>query len=99
MKHCSLVLLAVSLIALDLYSPSKSRAQTYTESVLYSFAETPSGTAAPGKLVMDSAGNLYGTSLTSGPRVKNCAESCGTIFELSAKGVFSTLYQFGGGAI
>jgi len=91
-------LLAVSLIALDLYSPSKSLAQTYTESVLYSFAETPSGTAAPGKLVMDSAGNLYGTSLTSGPRVKNCAESCGTIFELSAKGVFSTLYQFGGGA-
>jgi uncharacterized repeat protein (TIGR03803 family) len=43
---------------------------------------------------MDSTGNLYGTTLAGGSRVKTCAESCGTIFELSAKGVLSTLYSF-----
>jgi uncharacterized repeat protein (TIGR03803 family) len=47
---------------------------------------------------MDSAGNLYGTTLTGGSRVKSCAESCGTIFEFSAKGVLSTLYSFTAGS-
>jgi uncharacterized repeat protein (TIGR03803 family) len=65
-------------------------AQTYTESVLYNFPD--SGFLFPTTLVMDSAGNLYGTT-TYGP----IADDFGTIFELTTGGVFSTLYTFAGG--
>jgi uncharacterized repeat protein (TIGR03803 family) len=58
-------------------------AGTYTDKVLYSFGATATdGTYPLGALVMDSAGNLYGTaSLDTGPY--NCGlTSCGTAFEL-----------------
>ncbi len=97
MKRSSLAFLAVSIFALGLCLPGKLLAQTYTESVLYSFPEGPSGSQGPGKLVRDSAGNLYGTTLAGGPTNKTCAKSCGTIFELSANGVFTTLYTFKNG--
>ncbi len=85
MKPCSLTVLAVSLIALVVYSPSKSLAQTYTESVLYNF---PSANLGPSNLVIDSAGNLYGVTYLGG------TYGVGSIFEVSAGGVFSTLYSF-----
>ena len=68
-----------------MYSPSKSLAQTYTESVLYNF---PSANLGPSNLVIDSAGNLYGVTYLGG------TYGVGSIFEVSAGGVFSTLYSF-----
>lgn len=51
---------------------------TYTEKLLYSFAGPPNDGKFPTGLVMDSSGNLYGTTITGVTSV-NC---CGTVFEL-----------------
>jgi uncharacterized repeat protein (TIGR03803 family) len=84
-----LLLLAFAAIAVH--------AQTYTESILYNFPLSPAGYYPhPGSLVMDSAGNLYGTA-GGGGSCNNNQSSCGTIFKVSAVGVFSTLYNFEGG--
>ncbi len=85
MKGCSLSLLAVSLFALVLYCPSNSLAQSYTESVLYNF---PSANLAQSNVVLDSAGNLYGLTYSGG------TYGVGSIFEISASGAFSTIYNF-----
>jgi uncharacterized repeat protein (TIGR03803 family) len=102
LKDCSLTLLAVSLFALAVFFPRNLPAQTYSESVLYSFARNQSGVENqnPGSLVMDSAGNLYGTTAFGGSLGDGCYTDtpCGTIFELSSKGVFSTLHKFRGGS-
>ena len=51
---------------------------TWTENILYRFAER----AGPvGGLVLDPAGNLYGTTVYGGNL--NCLPGCGTIYELS----------------
>jgi uncharacterized repeat protein (TIGR03803 family) len=67
-----------------------SYAQTYNESILYNFPLTTTGFFPhPGSLVMDSAGNLYGTTEKGG-------RCCGTIFRFSNGGVFTNLYSFTG---
>src|SRR5580692_7011185 len=86
MKPRAIALLAAWLIALLVYCPSKSLAETYTETVLYNF---PSGNAtSPSNIVLDSAGNLYGVTYSGG------TYGVGSIFEVSAIGVFSILYSF-----
>ena len=61
-----------------------------TESVLYSFGATASDGAGPvGGLIVDSAGNLYGTTVQGG------AKHHGTVFKISAAGTESLLYSFG----
>lgn len=64
--------------------------QGWTESVLYSFSNA-SGDYPSDTLVIDSSGNLYGTTLNGGPG------SAGTVFELSPSGggwTYSVLYSF-----
>jgi uncharacterized repeat protein (TIGR03803 family) len=62
------------------------------ESVIYSFA-APGGTGplSPyfASLLMDSAGNLYGTTASGG------TNDTGTVFKLSASGTESVLHSFG----
>jgi uncharacterized repeat protein (TIGR03803 family) len=57
---------------------------TWAENILQSF-ETPtandSGSAPLSGLILDSAGNLYGTTLAGG--AAGCGDGCGTVFELS----------------
>jgi uncharacterized repeat protein (TIGR03803 family) len=63
-------------------------AQTYT--IVHSFAGAPNdGAFANGELTQDSAGNFYGTTVRGG------VGNSGTIFELDASGVESTLQSFG----
>ncbi len=66
---------------------------TYKEKVLYSFTGTSTDGGAPDcRLVVDSSGNLYGTSQGGGANGK------GLVFELvnsSGSYTFKTLYSFG----
>jgi len=47
-------------------------------------------------LVMDSAGNLYGTTSTGGGNA-NCNNGCGTVFKLSGSNE-TVLFSFSGGS-
>jgi uncharacterized repeat protein (TIGR03803 family) len=63
-----------------------------TESVLHSFAGPPTDGSAPSAaLTIDSAGNLYGTTLNGG------SSGLGMAFELSPSGVETVLHNFAGG--
>jgi uncharacterized repeat protein (TIGR03803 family) len=56
---------------------------TYTEKVLYNFAESSSGGQSPrGNLIIDSAENLYGTTEEGGDLTACGGYGCGTVFEL-----------------
>jgi uncharacterized repeat protein (TIGR03803 family) len=60
-----------------------------TETQLYGgFQATPHGASPNGPVVLDSRGNLYGTT------VEDQIGECGTVFELSARGEFRLLHVF-----
>jgi len=50
--------------------------------VLWNFGGAGDGISPKGTLVADAAGNLYGTTLYGGAG-GNCANYCGTVYELS----------------
>ncbi len=71
---------------------SAAQAQTYTFSTLYSFqsnGKDPQFSTAP--VTIDSAENLYGTSIDGGDF------GFGSVFKLTKTGVFSILHSFNGG--
>jgi uncharacterized repeat protein (TIGR03803 family) len=76
---------------------TSSVAQTYK--VLYSFAGYPKDGGQPGGgLLMDAAGNLYGTTVYGGNH-NTCSANgiqCGTVFKLDTKGVETVLHNFNG---
>jgi uncharacterized repeat protein (TIGR03803 family) len=53
---------------------------SWTQAILYSFVGGTDGFHPQSGLIMDAAGNLYGTTLSGGPN------SAGTVFELSPSG-------------
>lgn len=63
-----------------------------TETVLYSFTAGPDGDTPYGGLVLDKAGNLYGTTGLGGGHGE------GAVFKLAPDGTESVLYSFTGGA-
>jgi uncharacterized repeat protein (TIGR03803 family) len=67
-----------------------AQAQTYKETVLYSFTGSPDGASPWAGLIRDKAGNFYGTTHDGGDPGQ------GTVFELTANGKESVLYSFGG---
>jgi len=68
---------------------------TGIEQVLHSFAGGADGTYPFAGVVIDSAGNLYGTTF-SGGGAGLCEGGCGTVFELSASGIETILHSFTG---
>jgi uncharacterized repeat protein (TIGR03803 family) len=70
----------------------------WKESVLHLFTEKKGDGAIPyGGLVVDAAGNLYGTTSTGGTQNETCGIGCGTVFEMSpVSGGWSetVVYQF-----
>jgi len=78
-----------------------NNAGTYAERVLYSFgASSGDGEVPSAGLVMDAAGNLYGTTGAGGAS-SNCTYGCGAVFELvNSSGGYTEklLYSFVGGS-
>jgi uncharacterized repeat protein (TIGR03803 family) len=63
------------------------------ETTLYSFTGTNGDGANPAAgVIMDSAGNLYGTTENGG----QCVSGCGTVFKLDPSGKETLLYSFTG---
>ena len=62
------------------------------ESVLYSFTGGNDGFAPEGSLIMDNAGNFYGTAGAGG------ANGAGTVFKVTPGGTETVLYAFEGGS-
>ncbi len=80
---------AIAMAAAVLALPAQ--AQTYT--VLYNFIGRGGDGGGPsGRLIRDSAGNLYGTTIGGG------AFGFGTVFKLDAHGTETVLYSFAGTA-
>jgi uncharacterized repeat protein (TIGR03803 family) len=74
----------------------------WTEAVLYSFCSLTNCTdgeeSGGGPLAMDTAGNLYGTTVFGGA-YRNCnGDGCGVAFELHTTGKETVLHSFTGGA-
>jgi uncharacterized repeat protein (TIGR03803 family) len=63
-----------------------------TTKVIYSFAGDADGEYTDTDLVMDNAGNIYGTSVQGG------LYGSGTVFQVTTAGVHTVLYSFTGGA-
>jgi uncharacterized repeat protein (TIGR03803 family) len=64
------------------------------EKVLYSFGKKKDDGASPNAaLIMDSAGNFYGTTVGGG--LNGCSLGCGTVFKVSPTGRETVLYRFG----
>jgi uncharacterized repeat protein (TIGR03803 family) len=70
----------------------KVNVKTQQETMLYSFAGDPDGgEPVYGNLLMDKSGNLYGTTQGGG------SSNRGSVWELSARGTETVLYNFTGG--
>jgi len=68
------------------------------ETVLHTFTARADGAYPAGRLVLDAAGNLYGTTRMGGD--SSCTEfpgGCGVVFKVAANGHFSVLYAFAHG--
>jgi uncharacterized repeat protein (TIGR03803 family) len=64
----------------------------WTETVLHNFSGTPDGATPLSGVIVDSAGNLYGTTSAGG------ASGNGTVYEISPSGVETVLYSFTNGS-
>jgi uncharacterized repeat protein (TIGR03803 family) len=76
---------------LALASIAPSHAQTFTETVLHHFADTPRGENPYAGVIRDSAGNLYGTTSFGG------ASNAGVVYKVNPAGTQTVLYSFTGG--
>lgn len=95
-----MAILALTGLALNVGLASIADAASGRESALHQFAGASDGSEPFGALVMDSHGNLYGTTRGGGASSPFCGTNCGTVFELSRSGTGwakTTLYQFTGG--
>jgi uncharacterized repeat protein (TIGR03803 family) len=70
-------------------------AQAQTYSVLYTFMGSTDGAYPSAGLILDKAGNLYGT--TGENAQAGCTSYCGDVFKIDPKGNETTLHTFVGG--
>jgi uncharacterized repeat protein (TIGR03803 family) len=71
-----------------------------SETVLHAFAGGSDGSTPASALIMDKAGDLYGTTVSGGAAV-DCEiqpSGCGTVFKITPAGAETVLYAFQGGS-
>jgi len=83
-------------ILLVLFAAVSQRTHAQTFSVLYTFLGGDDGGIPEAGLVLDSAGNLYGTTIEGGNYT--CSSSCGNVFKLDPAGNETNLHTFNGGS-
>jgi len=66
------------------------------EAVLYRFGGLPDGHSADSSLLLDSAGNLYGTTEAGGDNGCNPGYGCGTVLKIDTQGRETILHNFTG---
>lgn len=75
---------------------------TWKESTLYTFCSQPNCTDGQfpmdGPLVIDTVGNLYGTTYFGGKNSALCNGGCGVVFKIDTSGNEAVLHTFMGGA-
>ena len=83
-----------SLFALFFLSlfPAQIPAATATLKTLHIFTG-PDGNAPQAGLALGTNGNFYGTTSYGGTN-NNCIDGCGTIFEITPDGAFTSLHSF-----
>lgn len=81
------LLLVFSLLMLAIAAPAAAA----TESVVYSFANPPDAYDPKCNLILDAAGNLYGTTFSGG------VNNLGSVFVVTPTGTESVVYSFKGG--
>ena len=89
MSFAKLTRSAFLLLLVGFGGAPSSWGQTFT--VLYSFTGGTDGAEPSGGVILDSFGNVYGTS-------EGTIAAKGSIFKLSTAGKFTLLHNFGGGA-
>jgi uncharacterized repeat protein (TIGR03803 family) len=82
-------------LAMALILPLGS-AQAQTETVLYSFQGGNDGAMPSAGLLMDTSGNLYGSTYMGGGSGCDLELGCGTVFELPSGGSETVLHAFAG---
>jgi uncharacterized repeat protein (TIGR03803 family) len=87
--------LAIAL-TLGIAGAQSAYGQSYREKTLYSFKDGTDGASPVAGLIMDAAGNLYGTT-SSGGGNRCRGYGCGTVFQLDSTGKERVLYRFRGG--
>jgi uncharacterized repeat protein (TIGR03803 family) len=70
--------------------------ETGKETVLYTFTGGSDGAYPEAGLILDAAGNFYGTTMGGGR--EGCTFGCGTVFKLDKTGKETVLYSFKGGS-
>jgi uncharacterized repeat protein (TIGR03803 family) len=85
---CLTSVAVVSVLALAMAGPALAA----TENVIYSFANPPDAYGPKCNLVLDTAGNMYGTTFSGG------AHNLGAVFVVTPTGAESVVYSFAGGA-
>lgn len=90
----SAIAVLIGMAVLPMIAAPAAQAQTYT--VIHSFTGGADGGNPEGGLIMDAAGNLYGTTLGEFQR---CGDQCGTVFKMKNTGqgwILTPLYKFSG---
>jgi hypothetical protein len=65
-------------------SPPSAPGGTWTETILYSFNDNGDGAVPEAPVILDNAGNVFGTTHTGD--TPGCFDFCGTLFELAPSG-------------